>query len=132
MDKAVNAVFAALIWHSQEIREEVIPFGKYTTVTCSVESVVRHGHLSTATLPALPTATTGLLHAFTVAEAMRRDLVEARQKLVEAKEKEEDEDKKAKIDEDAPGTDSGLLPCDRMNLHLIPQSRPATIRLFCY
>lgn len=29
--------------------------------------------------------------------------VEGRQKLLEAKEKEEDEDKKAKINEDAPG-----------------------------
>jgi len=28
VDKAVNSVFAALIWHSQDIREELLPFGK--------------------------------------------------------------------------------------------------------
>ena len=27
MDKAVSAVFAALIWHTQEIRQDLTPFG---------------------------------------------------------------------------------------------------------
>ena len=27
VDKAVNSVFAALIWHSQDIREELLPLG---------------------------------------------------------------------------------------------------------
>ena len=48
-------------------------------------------------------ATPKLMSAYVASEAMRRDLVEARQKLMEAKEKEEDPVKKAKIDEDAPG-----------------------------
>lgn len=45
----------------------------------------------------------GALHMYWHAQ------VEARQKLIEAKEKEEDEEKKAKINEDAPGnvTSSG-------------------------
>ena len=43
------------------------------------------------------------MSAYVASEAMRRDLVEARQKLMEAKEKEEDPAKKANIDEDAPG-----------------------------
>ena len=30
VDKAVNSVFAALIWHTQEIREELLPFGEIT------------------------------------------------------------------------------------------------------
>lgn len=49
------------------------------------------------------TATAKLMSAYVASEAMRRDLVEARQKLMEAKEKEEDPAKKANIDEDAPG-----------------------------
>ncbi len=76
--------------------------------------------LPPATLPALPGATTGLLHAFTVAEAMRRDLVEARQKLMEAKEKEEDEGEKAKIDEDGPGTSCCVCYCFPTRLRTIP------------
>ncbi len=35
MDKAVNAVFAALIWHSQEIREEVVPLGEWQANGCA-------------------------------------------------------------------------------------------------
>ena len=49
------------------------------------------------------TATTKLMSGYVASEALRRDLVEARQKLMEAKEKEEDPAKKANIDEDAPG-----------------------------
>ena len=49
------------------------------------------------------TATPKLVGAYVASEAMRRDLVEARQKLMAAKEKEEDPAKKMKIDEDAPG-----------------------------
>lgn len=29
MDKAVNSVLAALIWHTQDIREELAPFGEW-------------------------------------------------------------------------------------------------------
>ena len=28
MDKAVNSVFAALVWHSQELRDQIVLFGK--------------------------------------------------------------------------------------------------------
>lgn len=49
------------------------------------------------------TATANLMTAYLASEAMRRDLVEARQKLMEAKEREEDLTKRANIDEDAPG-----------------------------
>ena len=51
----------------------------------------------------VPRLTPGLQAAFKAAEAVRRELVEARQKVLEAKEKEGDEEKKAKMDEDAPG-----------------------------
>ena len=72
-----------------------------------------------------PTLTPGLLSAFKAAESMRRELVslvvetrltslryppvwfykqvEAKQKLMEEKEKEENEEKKAQVDEDTPG-----------------------------
>jgi len=50
----VNAVFAALIWHSQDIREELTP------------EMVLHGQ---------PKLTSGLESAFKAAEAMRRELV---------------------------------------------------------
>jgi len=54
VNKAVNAVFAALIWHSQDIREELTP------------EMVLHGQ---------PKLTSGLESAFKAAEAMRRELV---------------------------------------------------------
>lgn len=54
--------------------------------------------------------------------------VEARQKLLEAKDKEEEEDKKAQIDEDAPSNVSVvalvMLLCDRSTPP--PQFMPAT------
>ena len=73
-----------------------------------------------------PILTPGLLSAFKAAESMRRELVnliflshlsgcacftlvfpwkqvEAKQKLMEEKEKEENEEKKAQVDEDTPG-----------------------------
>ena len=44
MDKAVNAVFACLIWHSQEIREELMPHGKMMMscyiIPCFIHNVV--------------------------------------------------------------------------------------------
>ncbi|XP_064406559.1 zinc finger ZZ-type and EF-hand domain-containing protein 1-like isoform X2 [Halichondria panicea] len=86
VDKAVNSVFAALIWHSQDIREELLPF-------VSEENP--------------PKVTPGVLTAFKAAEAMRRDLVEARQQVMQSNEegKEEEANKeKEKIDEDAPVT----------------------------
>lgn len=30
VDKAVHSVFAALIWHSQELRDQLVLFGKWT------------------------------------------------------------------------------------------------------
>eukprot|EP00731_Ephydatia_muelleri_P019637 Em0012g462a len=77
VDRTVNAVFAAFICHTEELREELTPFGELT-------------------------ATANLMTAYLASEAMRRDLVEARQKLMEAKEREEDLTKRANIDEDAP------------------------------
>lgn len=29
MDQAVKSAFAALIWHSQELRDQIVLFGKY-------------------------------------------------------------------------------------------------------
>jgi hypothetical protein len=78
VDKAVTAVFAALIWHSQELRED----------------------LSNRT--GTPKATPGIMDAFAAAEGLRRELVESRQKLIEQKEKLESQQEKDKINEDQP------------------------------
>lgn len=102
VDRAINAVFAALIWHTQDIREELIPFVSDPSIT--------------------PVASPGLLSAFKSAEALRRELVEARQRLVETRENKngsgedstaaaaekkeeqqsEEKEKAVEIDEDAP------------------------------
>ena len=36
VDRAVNAVFAAFICHTQELREEMIPFGMYSVTIVTV------------------------------------------------------------------------------------------------
>ncbi len=84
MDKAVSAVFAALIWHTQEIRQDLTPFGmtsslhhhnnyyhvipkiNVVTIACASEEDGSAGE---------PTLTPGLLSAFKAAESMRRELV---------------------------------------------------------
>ena len=82
MDKAVSAVFAALIWHTQEIRQDLTPFGAmpllhhhnhhtlkkkfFSSVACASEGGGEAGE---------PTLTPGLLSAFKAAESMRRELV---------------------------------------------------------
>jgi hypothetical protein len=91
VDKAVNAVFAALIWHCQELREE----------------------LATWRGPSQPPSSL-LREAFSTAEALRRELVEARQKVLEAKEEEDNGEKKAEIDEDSP-----LVSCHDKALFLL-------------
>ena len=32
VDQAVNSVFAALVWHSQELRDQIVLFGKKKTI----------------------------------------------------------------------------------------------------
>ncbi|CAI8006132.1 Zinc finger ZZ-type and EF-hand domain-containing protein 1 [Geodia barretti] len=91
VDRAVNAVFAALIWHCQELREE----------------------LATWRGPSQPPSSL-LREAFSTAEALRRELVEARQKVLEAKEEEDNGEKKAEIDEDSP-----LVSCHDKALFLL-------------
>ena len=36
MDKAVNSVMAALMWHTQDIREELAPFGEEGRQWCAL------------------------------------------------------------------------------------------------
>ena len=110
VDQAVTSVFAALIWHCQDLREELAP----------------QVALSTSLHPSQL-----LQDAFSTAEALRRDLVESRQKLVEAKEKEEDEEKRSKVNEDAPRESTSFpqpilpLQCVECALH------PLVLRLHC-
>lgn len=76
MDKAVNAVFAALIWHCQDIREELAPFGRSHRLTCTLMmSSMMSFCITPASEEAPLKATAGLLAAFSAAEAMRRELV---------------------------------------------------------
>jgi hypothetical protein len=89
VDQAVNAVFAALIWHCQDLREELTLSGPLTPSQL-------------------------LQDAFSTAEALRRDLVESRQKMVEAKEKEENKEKRAEINEDSP-----LIACHEKAVFLL-------------
>jgi hypothetical protein len=79
VDKAITAVFAALVWHSQVIRDEL--GDKPLTVIQGVKD------------------------AYAMAQYLRRELVEARQKVVLAKDSEEFSTKQAPGDEDKPVND---------------------------
>lgn len=71
VDKAVNSVFAALIWHSQDIREELLPFGESCDIMWLSCDALHHS----VSEENPPKVTPGVLTAFKAAEAMRRDLV---------------------------------------------------------
>ena len=84
MDKAVSAVFAALIWHTQEIRQDLTPFGMTSSLHHYTNSCTcTHGACTVIAACASeeegdsgePTLTPGLLSAFKAAESMRRELV---------------------------------------------------------
>ena len=77
IDQAVNAVFASLIWHSQEIRDKQTDFSKLKV-------------------------TQGVKDAFAMAQFMRRELVEARQKIMSAVGSEEGAGNGISVDADKP------------------------------
>ncbi|XP_031567894.1 zinc finger ZZ-type and EF-hand domain-containing protein 1-like [Actinia tenebrosa] len=84
VDKAVNAVFAALIWHSQELREQVVLYANNTPP----ESVPL-----------------GIQEAYSIAESLRRTLVDRRQKLILQSEEEDQQGTSgSKTDPDSPVT----------------------------
>ncbi|XP_048575305.1 zinc finger ZZ-type and EF-hand domain-containing protein 1 isoform X2 [Nematostella vectensis] len=82
VDKAVVAVFAALIWHSQELRDQVVLFASHTPPESLPE---------------------GIMEAFTVAESLRRNIIERRQKLIlQAESENEESGIDSKINPDSP------------------------------
>ncbi|XP_077980047.1 zinc finger ZZ-type and EF-hand domain-containing protein 1-like [Glandiceps talaboti] len=82
VDSAIKAVFAALLWHTQDLRDEI---EKY--------------YNSEGELP----VSDGILQAYVVAETIRTYLIDLRQKFKVASEKEEKE-KDQKKDPDEPVT----------------------------
>ncbi|KAK3717323.1 hypothetical protein QZH41_011553, partial [Actinostola sp. cb2023] len=82
VNKAVKAVFAALIWHSQDLRDQVVMYANNTPP----ESVPL-----------------GILEAFSIAESLRRNLVDRRQKrILQAEEEDNQGSNVSKTDQDAP------------------------------
>ncbi|XP_073246845.1 zinc finger ZZ-type and EF-hand domain-containing protein 1-like isoform X1 [Porites lutea] len=83
VDQAVNAVFAALVWHSQELRDQIVLFSKNTPPEAVPE---------------------GVQEAYLTAESLRRVLVDRRQRLILQAEEESNNDKSPpqKIDPDSP------------------------------
>lgn len=72
VDQAVNAVFAALVWHSQELRDQIVLFANNTPPEAVPE---------------------GVQEAYLTAESLRRGLVDRRQRLILQAEEESNQDK---------------------------------------
>ncbi|XP_078346247.1 zinc finger ZZ-type and EF-hand domain-containing protein 1-like isoform X2 [Oculina patagonica] len=71
VDKAINSVFAALIWHSQELRDQIVLFSNNTPPETVPE---------------------GVQDAYLTAESLRRGLVDRRQRLILQAEEESNQD----------------------------------------
>ncbi|XP_022784131.1 zinc finger ZZ-type and EF-hand domain-containing protein 1-like [Stylophora pistillata] len=74
VDQAVKSAFAALIWHSQELRDQIVLFANNTPP----ESVPE-----------------GVQEAYVTAESLRRGLVDRRQRLILQAEEESSQDSKS-------------------------------------
>ncbi|XP_020615974.1 zinc finger ZZ-type and EF-hand domain-containing protein 1-like isoform X2 [Orbicella faveolata] len=83
VDKAVHSVFAALIWHSQELRDQVVLFANSTPPEAVPE---------------------GVQDAYLTAESLRRGLVDRRQRLILQAEEESTQESSSsqKINPDTP------------------------------
>eukprot|EP00111_Clytia_hemisphaerica_P007029 TCONS_00020380-protein len=93
MENAVNAVFAALIWHTQELREIVASFASENPPKDIPSTIIQ---------------------AYNAAETIRRPLLENRQKLLIQLDDATNENVKEKIDPDTP-----IVSCREKALFLL-------------
>ena len=108
VDKTVNAVFSSLIWHCQELRDEVSEFGKLIVIVLKLKLLYFMFSVTAATVP--PKLSSRLLKVYSIAQDMRRELVEARRKVLEENEVETSEE----VNEDAP-----IIACHEKALFLL-------------
>lgn len=88
VDQAVNSVFAALIWHSQELRDQIVLFANNTPP----EGVPG-----------------GIQDAYSAAESLRRGLVDRRQRLILQAEEESNQESIPQQQKTNP--DSTVIAC---------------------
>lgn len=110
VDKAVNAVFASLIWHSQDLREEVCDFSKFIILLLSTFEIINNFCFVVTATTVTPKLSPQLLRVYTIAQDMRRELVEARRRVMEENEVETSEE----VNEDTP-----IIACHEKALFLL-------------